>query len=219
MKKNPFLTFCCACVPGCGQMYLGYMRRGLSLSAFFWGLSILTISVETPLLAFLLPVLWAFAFFDSFNLRNAIYMGTATQDDFIPNRAFLASYNLLPGSRGGNILGWVLIIAGGLMMWGFVVEPFLLNVLGFIPGLYMIFNNLIPTLIAAAVILLGVWMVRRPSPPQEDDIKTFGAPSQPTTPPAPSAPPAPLNQPPAATADNIRDETDPTDQNRQEESK
>lgn len=211
MKKNSFLTFCCACVPGCGQMYLGYMRRGLSLSVIFWGISILTLSIETPLLAFLLPVIWAFAFFDTFNLRNALYMGTATQDDFIPNRAFLKSYNLLPGSRGGHILGWVLIVFGGLLLWGFIVEPFLLDIFSFIPGLWRILNNLIPSLIAIAVILLGVWMVRRPTQTQEDDIKPFTGSSGNL----PPVPPSSLPQPPAAPINNTQENTG----NQQEEPK
>ena len=35
MRINGFFLFCCACVPGAGQMYLGYMKRGLSLITFF----------------------------------------------------------------------------------------------------------------------------------------------------------------------------------------
>ena len=35
MKKNAILTFLCACVPGAGQMYYGYMQRGLSLITMF----------------------------------------------------------------------------------------------------------------------------------------------------------------------------------------
>ena len=31
MLKNGFSTFCCAFIPGAGQMYQGYMKRGLSL--------------------------------------------------------------------------------------------------------------------------------------------------------------------------------------------
>ena len=31
MKKNGFLTFIFACIPGAGQMYYGYMQRGLSI--------------------------------------------------------------------------------------------------------------------------------------------------------------------------------------------
>ena len=32
MKKNGFLTFIFACIPGAGQMYHGYMQRGLSIA-------------------------------------------------------------------------------------------------------------------------------------------------------------------------------------------
>ena len=32
MKKNGFLTFIFACIPGAGQMYYGYMQRGLSIT-------------------------------------------------------------------------------------------------------------------------------------------------------------------------------------------
>lgn len=35
MKKNGFLTFIFACIPGAGQMYYGYMQRGLSLITMF----------------------------------------------------------------------------------------------------------------------------------------------------------------------------------------
>ena len=35
MKKNAFLTFIFACIPGAGQMYYGYMKRGLSMITFF----------------------------------------------------------------------------------------------------------------------------------------------------------------------------------------
>ena len=30
-RKHGLLLFLCACIPGCGQMYQGYMRRGVSL--------------------------------------------------------------------------------------------------------------------------------------------------------------------------------------------
>lgn len=35
MKKNAFLTFIFACIPGAGQMYYGYMKRGTSLLVYF----------------------------------------------------------------------------------------------------------------------------------------------------------------------------------------
>ena len=35
MKKNGILTLLVACIPGAGQMYQGYMKRGLSLITMF----------------------------------------------------------------------------------------------------------------------------------------------------------------------------------------
>ena len=35
MKKNGILTLLFACIPGAGQMYQGYMKRGLSLITMF----------------------------------------------------------------------------------------------------------------------------------------------------------------------------------------
>lgn len=34
-KKNRFWTFCTACIPGAGQMYMGFMKMGLSMMLIF----------------------------------------------------------------------------------------------------------------------------------------------------------------------------------------
>ena len=68
-RKNGFLTFLCACCFGAGQMYLGMMKRGVSIMLaaclIFAVGGVLGISI----LLVLLPVVWFFAFFDTFNLR------------------------------------------------------------------------------------------------------------------------------------------------------
>lgn len=70
MKKSGFLTFCCAFVPGAGQMYQGYMKRGLSLISFFC-IGIM-ISALFPYAALLSPIVWMYSFFDTFNIRNGV---------------------------------------------------------------------------------------------------------------------------------------------------
>ena len=36
-KKGKFLTFCFSCIPGAGQMFLGFFKEGVSLmTMFFW---------------------------------------------------------------------------------------------------------------------------------------------------------------------------------------
>ena len=47
-RKSGFLTFCFACLPGVGEMYLGYMKRGLSVMIAFWGLILSLIHISEP---------------------------------------------------------------------------------------------------------------------------------------------------------------------------
>ena len=63
MKKNAFLTFIFACIPGAGQMYYGYMRRGLSLITLFCVASAIGALIPPVLLA--VPIIWMYAFFDT----------------------------------------------------------------------------------------------------------------------------------------------------------
>lgn len=59
--KHGLLFFITSCLSGCGQMYQGYMKRGLSLLLFF---VILAVSgfLGLAALAFFLPVVWLYAF-------------------------------------------------------------------------------------------------------------------------------------------------------------
>ena len=82
MKKNGILTFLFAFVPGAGQMYQGYMKRGLSLITLFFlcimaGMLLLEQLVLTAL------IVWMYSFFDTFNLRAQIGAGTAPADDYL----------------------------------------------------------------------------------------------------------------------------------------
>ena len=62
MMKNGILTFLFAFCPGAGQMYQGYMKRGLSLITMFcvaFGASTL---LEVLYVA--MPIVWMYSFFD-----------------------------------------------------------------------------------------------------------------------------------------------------------
>ena len=81
MLRNGFLTFCCAFIPGAGQMYQGYMKRGLSLI-----LAACCIGMAGTLLSpvmLLLAVVWMYSFFDTFNLRAQIIASAAPEDDYL----------------------------------------------------------------------------------------------------------------------------------------
>ena len=55
-RKSGFLTFCFACLPGAGEMYLGYMKRGLSVMIAFWGLIFVASLLNMGILGILAPI-------------------------------------------------------------------------------------------------------------------------------------------------------------------
>ncbi len=70
-KRNGFLTFCFSCLPGAGQMFLGFMRRGVSLMALFFGIIGLGSFFQLDLILFAVPIIWFYSFFDAMN-KNAL---------------------------------------------------------------------------------------------------------------------------------------------------
>ncbi len=85
-RPSTFLTFCFAFIPGCGQMYLGLMKRGLViLSMFFAALyfaSIFEVFTYTGI------IMWFFSFFDVFNNKNKIDSGKGIDDSVNDIKAF-----------------------------------------------------------------------------------------------------------------------------------
>ena len=67
MKKNGILTLLFAFIPGAGQMYQGYMKRGLSLVLMAAAIGMAAMLI--PPIAFALLVVFMYSFFDTFNLR------------------------------------------------------------------------------------------------------------------------------------------------------
>ena len=61
-ELNGFWLFVSSCLPGCGQMYQGYMKRGASLLVLFW----VTVGVSSILQLSALGVLIAFPFIARF---------------------------------------------------------------------------------------------------------------------------------------------------------
>lgn len=182
-RKNPFLLFLSACIPGCGQMYQGYMKRGVSIMSTF----ALIIGLATWLyfgqLALALPVLWLYSFFDTYNIRRALENGSAAPDTYPLGLSHMDQEQLsrLLAKRH-SLIGWVLVILGLYGLWQAVADYFS----DFLSDLFGInFNWLIyqiPHLaILLAVIVLGVWFIRGPRHPADDGFTGFTPPSSATS--------------------------------------
>lgn len=174
MMKNGILTFLFAFCPGAGQMYQGYMKRGLSLITMFC----VAFGAGTLLgvLYVAMPIVWMYSFFDTFNLRAQIIADTAPEDDYLIHfdprdkrlaRALLDSHKLV---------GWLLIAFGALIAY----QNLIMNIFGDLVyrwghsspvfrALYLVMDSLPDVVVCVVLIVCGVWLVKGPHPAKKPD--------------------------------------------------
>lgn len=183
-RLNGFFFFVSSCVPGCGQMYQGYMKRGLSLMLAFWGLLAVAffLNIEA-LVVFLIPA-WLYTFFDSYNLRARQESGAAEDDGFLFGISDVDNEKLSALCRQRHsLIGWALVALGLWMLYERVARR-LLDALQYyfeVAGwLYSFLNYDVPRLVVTmGIIALGLWFIRGPkkAAPMDEDIPAFTPPA------------------------------------------
>ena len=182
-KRNGLLLFLTSCIPGCGQMHQGYMKRGLSLMLVFWGIMSITFLLNIEALLFILFPAWLYAFFDSYNLRTRRETGAPPEDDDYlfsipdPDSKRLESLCL----QRHTLIGWLLAALGVYMLYSSLIRRVLealqyyFDVAGW---LYSFFSYDVPRLIMTfGIIALGVWFIRGPKKTvYQEDIPDFTPP-------------------------------------------
>ena len=179
MKKNGILTLLFAFIPGAGQMYQGYMKRGLSLVLMAAAISMAAMLI--PPIAFALLVVFMYSFFDTFNLRAQISMGIAPEDDYLvhfdPQDKRLA--RMLMDSH--KLVGWGLIALGAIVFYNNIIMRVLGDVMWrwgqdnpVFRAIYLMLDALPQIVVCVALIVCGMWLVRGPKnkkgkqPPEEE---------------------------------------------------
>ncbi len=167
MLKNGILTFLFAFIPGAGQMYQGYMKRGLSLILMCCAICMVAALISPA--AFFLIVVWMYSFFDTFNLRAQIAVNTAPEDDYLvhfnPKDKRLVQMML----DSHKLVGWALIVFGGLIAY----ENILMNALNdlmwrwgkdnpFFRAFYLVMDQLPQVVVCVVLIICGIWLVKGP---------------------------------------------------------
>ena len=180
MMKNGILTFLFAFCPGAGQMYQGYMKRGLSLITMFcvaFGAGTL---LEVLYVA--MPIVWMYSFFDTFNLRAQIGAGTAPQDDYLVHINWHDQRMEQFMLDSHKLLGWGLIALGALVAY----QNILMNTLGdllwrwgkespIFRALYLVMDQLPEVLVCVVLIVCGIWLVKGPRTAKKSAPKTESA--------------------------------------------
>lgn len=180
MLKNKFLTLLAALIPGAGQMYQGYMKRGLSLTLIACAIGFVGVLLE-PVLIFLCPV-WLYSFFDTLNLRAQLLTEIAPAEDDYLVHLDLRDQRLVHAMLDDHkAMGWALIIFGalaaykGILMsifgdlvyrWGQRVPAF--------RALYLVLDHLPEVVVCVTIIICGIWLVKgrrskKPAPADETD--------------------------------------------------
>lgn len=186
MKKNGILTFLFAFVPGVGQMYQGYMKRGLSLITLFFlcimaGMLLLEQLVLTAL------IVWMYSFFDTFNLRAQFIAGTAPADDYLVHFNTKDARLTLFFRDSHKLVGWALIALGAMVAY----QNIIMRVLGDVMwrwgqdnpvfrAIYLMLDALPQIVVCVALIVCGMWLVRGPKnkkgkQPAEEEPEDFHA--------------------------------------------
>lgn len=186
MKKNGILTFLFAFVPGAGQMYQGYMKRGLSLITLFFLCIMAGMLLLEPLVLTAL-IVWMYSFFDTFNLRAQIIAENAPADDYLVhiNWKDKRMQDFMMDSH--KLLGWGLIALGAMVAYQNIIMRVLGDVMWrwgqnnpFFRAVYLMLEQLPQIVVCVALIICGVWLVRGPKgkkaeEPEDEDFREYTA--------------------------------------------
>lgn len=162
MRKSRLFSLLCAFWPGAGEMYLGLMRRGLTIMMIFWGVITISAALGINFVIFALPILWFYSFFDTLTLRNLDYYALVElqeKDEFF-------FQELLGGESLPKLAGkYHLFLGAGFILMGILLlynraSRFLYRLDFIPPWLYTLLRELPVAAVAFGVIALGVWLVK-----------------------------------------------------------
>ena len=182
MRKNGFLAFCFAFIPGGGQMYLGMMKKGLLLMGLFSAISFAMMTLYLDFLGCLLPVIWFYSFFDTLNsrclspeqIREIDDNTTQFFNDLAPN--FSIQWDKF-GAKFHRYFGIGLILFGLYLIFRNIFHPmlrFLFERLGIdYWGLTQIVRALPSLVISIAIIALGIHLVKGGRKPEQQDFVEY----------------------------------------------
>lgn len=162
-KKNSFFTFIFSLLPGAGHMYMGFMKRGLSLMSCFFLIIFMGIWLNIGPLILISMIVWFYSFFDTHNIRSTPDDEFYTlEDDYILFPEFLKenSYRELQ-KKYRNIIAVALIIIGFTILWNNFFSMFRDILPDYLRRFLYSFGHYMPQLVIGFVIILfGIYLIR-----------------------------------------------------------
>ena len=156
MMKNGILTFLFAFCPGAGQMYQGYMKRGLSLITMFC-LFVAAGVTMLDVLAVGCAIVWMYSFFDTYDLIRHMAAGEPKEDSLLVPGNYEEIKKLLP--QHNRLIGWGLVGFGVWALYDTFISTWLYTLLCSLVGngyAYDIITGIPNVVIAALLIFAGL---------------------------------------------------------------
>ncbi len=157
-KKSRFWTFCFSLIPGAGEMYLGFMKMGVSLMALFFGSMALMQFLELGFIACIAGIIWFYSFFHVNNLAGLSEAELAgTKDEYLFNLDRFFKMDMDSARKHRKIIATVLIAIGVILLWNEFVDI----CYSYLPeGAYMIAYTIPRVAIGVAIIIAGFYMIK-----------------------------------------------------------
>ena len=178
MMKNGILTFIFAFCPGAGQMYQGYMKRGLSLITMFCLFVVIGVST-LQVLTIGCAIVWMYSFFDTYDLIRHLAAGEPKDDNLLLPANWDNIRAILP--QHNKLLGWGLIAFGVWALYDILIADWMSTVLEHFFGygyaydiIHGIPNILVGILLVVAGIkLLGLHPAKKADPNEADTLPPY----------------------------------------------
>jgi len=164
MRKNKFFTFVFALLPGAGQMYQGFMKRGASLMMTFFALIAIAVILNLEELTIILPVIWFYGFFDCMNKSSYTVEELSMFEDKmvfgfkLDDVEFLNKYT----SQKNTFVGWIVILFGILLFYNTIIRNFIWRLEKYLPGIGILASKLPILILSIVIILVGIKLIRGP---------------------------------------------------------
>lgn len=163
-KKNKFFTLIFSMMFGAGQMYMGFMKQGLSLMTATAVIIFLGSWLNIGPILFALPVLWFYSFFDSINKMSLSDEEFHDSEDcyfFIQNIENVQIKKLV--TKYNNMIAVVLILLGVSVLGENILDYMSQIVANLFPRFINIVDllrwNASRILFAIVIIVIGVKMI------------------------------------------------------------
>ncbi len=172
-NENTFLTFVLAMIPGAGMMYLGAMRLGTLIMFTFCAVIWLASVTSFSLMTLILPVIWFYAFFKTFQLKNMDEDGRLSEEKRLISVSGKNTDGLKALFNKRHLWLGILLCLVGLWL---TIDSVILPILGEygINIAYPIYHRIPDMFVSLALIVLGVMLVRGRKKSDNGEIKRYG---------------------------------------------